>query len=328
MIPPGLEKITLSVVTVWQDQEAPENQLTLNTRSFSRLGEAGLSRIEPRFSAAACFSLRWTQGLCATGTLSPINVKPHPFPQFKNMHHSKIKLYHIIWASHLLHSCKITIPLLPLAWMEEVWHGKDTGLSLISFFLIDLFQDVRKQILSLRCWHLRKSIVYLIYGSVCIGDGEGSSKTNCQGKKNMISLICSPSPATSGYSKFTEEYPCLSHGLINLEGDWAGGGNSKYSRNTVLWSWHNSFLISNSSCTHPWTTQMFKWDVWRYWEIIINLNSFVSIYFHILQKTVIFFPKFPLEWGGGLCCQNGAGSGGCSFHALRIQAGQGLSWAL
>lgn len=31
----------------------------------------------------------------------------------------------------------------------------------------------------------------------------------------------------------------------------------------------------------------------RYQEIIINLNLFVSIYFHILQKTVIFPPQFP-----------------------------------
>lgn len=62
-------------------------------------------------------------------------------------------------------------------------------------------------------------------------------------------------------------------------------------RNTSLWSWHNSFLISNSSCTRPWATQMFKWVVLRYWEIIINSNSFARIYFHILQKIVIFLPS-------------------------------------
>lgn len=37
---------------------------------------------------------------------------------------------------------------------------------------------------------------------------------------------------------------------------------------------------------------MFLWDVGRYGEIIINLNSFASIYFHISQKTIIFPPKF------------------------------------
>lgn len=39
---------------------------------------------------------------------------PHSFPQFKNMHRLKIKLYRIIWPSHLFYSCKI-IPLLLLA---------------------------------------------------------------------------------------------------------------------------------------------------------------------------------------------------------------------
>lgn len=95
-----------------------------------------------------------------------------------------------------------------------------------------------------------------------------------------------------------------------------------------LWSWHNSFLISNSSRTRPWTTQMFKWEVWRYWEISINLNSFVSIYFHILQKSVIFFPKFPLWWGWGTCLQDGAGSTIFCSCALMMQGSQGLTLAL
>lgn len=37
---------------------------------------------------------------------------------------------------------------------------------------------------------------------------------------------------------------------------------------------------------------MFKWDDLRYWEISINLNLLASIYFHILEKTVIFLPCF------------------------------------
>lgn len=37
---------------------------------------------------------------------------------------------------------------------------------------------------------------------------------------------------------------------------------------------------------------MFKWDVLRYGEIIINLNLLASIYFHILEKPVIFLPCF------------------------------------
>lgn len=38
---------------------------------------------------------------------------------------------------------------------------------------------------------------------------------------------------------------------------------------------------------------MFKWDVLRYGEIIINLNLLASIYFHILEKPVIFLPCLP-----------------------------------
>lgn len=40
---------------------------------------------------------------------------------------------------------------------------------------------------------------------------------------------------------------------------------------------------------------MFKWDVLRYGKIIINLNLLASIYFHILEKPVIFLPCLPSD---------------------------------
>lgn len=85
---------------------------------------------------------------------------------------------------------------------------------------------------------------------------------NCQGKENTIFLGLFSLRSDFWLLWIRGEYPCLSHGLINLEEDWVGGKKSKNARNIGLWNWRNSFLISNSSCTHPWTTQMFKWDVW------------------------------------------------------------------
>lgn len=69
----------------------------------------------PPEQSPACFSLCSTAGsLCDRNSVAH-KCQAHPFPQFKNMHHSKIKLCRIIWASQLLCTCNVAIPLLPLA---------------------------------------------------------------------------------------------------------------------------------------------------------------------------------------------------------------------
>lgn len=155
VIPSGLEKIPLTVVckTDWRGQEWPqETSRYLLPRTFSTWSAGPLQNRAPLlwgclFQFVLKSKVAGQQELCCPYMSSPIlspNLKICTIRKKKK----KPLPYHLGFTSVLQLRNNSTAAMCE-------WRKRDIrrirGLSLISFLFIDLFQGVRKQILSLRC---------------------------------------------------------------------------------------------------------------------------------------------------------------------------------
>lgn len=140
-------------------------------------------------------------------------------------------------------------------------------------------------------------------------------KINSQGKKNILSLSLFSLPSDFWLLCCTEEYPCLSPGLINLEKTWVGGENLK-TRETR--SAELAQLISHEQrFTHSSTNRTDVREACL--EVLRNYHKFELVCKHL-------FPYFTENCN--FSSQDGTRPKGCCTDPPRVQGGQGLTLAL